>query len=61
MVGEGRGRLEFRQLPDRGVYLVAIHDFTPRLPWWLYTLTQAKAHLVVMHAFGRHLKRLGRR
>lgn len=61
VVGEGRGRLEFRQLPDRGVYLVAIHDFTPRLPWWLYTLTQAKAHLVVMHAFGRHLKRLGRR
>lgn len=56
--GARRGRLEFRQVVGEGVYLAAIHDFSPRLPWWLYTVTQAKAHLIVMRAFGRHLDRL---
>ena len=55
-----RGRLEFRQVPGEGVYLAAIHDFSPRLPWWFYTATQARAHLVVMRAFSRHLERLKR-
>lgn len=58
--GARRGRLEFRRVPGEGVYLAAIHDFSPRLPWWFYTVTQAKAHLIVMRAFGRHLARLQR-
>ncbi len=57
-VGEGdRGRLEFRLLPDGSAILAAIHDFKPALPWFVYKLTQAKAHLVVMRAFARHLRR----
>jgi hypothetical protein len=40
--------------------LAAIHDFVPQLPWFIYNLTQAPAHLWVMFAFGRHLKRLRR-
>ncbi len=52
-----RGRLEFRMLPDGRTVLAAIHDFTPALPWFIYKFTQAQAHLVVMRAFARHLRR----
>jgi len=51
------GRLEFRVTKDRKIALAAIHNFTPSLPWYIYTLTQAKLHLFVMNAFGRHLAR----
>jgi uncharacterized protein YbjT (DUF2867 family) len=50
-----RGRLEFRLTPDRQHLLAAIHDFLPRLPWWLYRLTQALVHRWVMRRFGAHL------
>jgi hypothetical protein len=53
------GRLEFRRLPESEEGLVAIHEFVPALPWWFYTKTQAKAHLVVMWLFGRHVRLLG--
>lgn len=52
-----RGRLEFRITRDRKIALAAIHDFTPSLPWYIYTLTQARVHLFVMRAFARHLAR----
>lgn len=52
-----RGRLEFRRVLGGTHLLAAIHDFTPRLPWYIYLWTQAVAHLVVMRAFGRHLAR----
>jgi uncharacterized protein YbjT (DUF2867 family) len=52
-----RGRLEFREIPGSPWVLAAIHDFVPRLPWPVYALSQAKVHLVVMAAFGRHLAR----
>ena len=52
-----RGRFEFREVPGSPWVLSAIHDFVPRLPWPVYALSQAKVHLVVMAAFGRHLKR----
>ena len=52
-----RGRLEFRVTRDRKIALAAIHNFTPSLPWYVYILTQAKLHLFVMNAFGRHLTR----
>jgi len=53
----GVPRLEFRVTPDGGHVLAAVQDFHPRLPWWLYRLTQARLHAFVMRAFGRHLAR----
>ena len=50
-----RGRLEFRQALDGRTLLVAIHDYSPRLPWFVYALTQAPFHASVMAAFRRHL------
>lgn len=55
-----RPRLEFRQVLGGAFVLAAVLDFTPRLPWLVYKLTQAVAHLLVMRAFGRHLAREGR-
>ncbi|WP_322923399.1 NAD(P)H-binding protein [Paenibacillus campi] len=52
------GRLEFQQIPGTQECVIAIHDYMPSLPWFLYKYTQAKVHLIVMHAFGRHLLRL---
>jgi len=50
-----RGRLEFRVTPDGEHLLTAIHEFVPRLPWWLYRITQAPVHRWVMRRFGKHL------
>jgi uncharacterized protein YbjT (DUF2867 family) len=50
-----RGRLEFRVTPDGEHLLTAIHEFLPRLPWWLYRFTQALVHRWVMRRFGDHL------
>ena len=50
-----KGRLEFRLTLDRRYVLAAIHDFFPKLPWFLYRLTQAQIHLWVMRNFGKHL------
>lgn len=52
------GRLEFRQALGGRVVIAAIHEFVPRLPWFLYNATQALVHLWVMRSFGRHLGRL---
>ncbi|NBB79594.1 MAG: NAD(P)H-binding protein [Verrucomicrobia bacterium] len=51
------GRLEFRLFPEQGCLIASIHGFAPTLPWTLYALTQARLHLRVMRAFGRHLRR----
>ncbi|MDQ0207689.1 NAD(P)H-binding protein [Alkalicoccobacillus murimartini] len=51
----GRGRLEFRQIPHSQECLIAIHEYKPSLPWFVYSLTQAKIHLWVMYLFKRHL------
>jgi uncharacterized protein YbjT (DUF2867 family) len=48
-----RPRLEFREVLNGSAALVAIHDYQPTLPWPLYNLTQAKAHLWVMRNFAR--------
>jgi uncharacterized protein YbjT (DUF2867 family) len=58
VVETGRGRLEFRETPDGRSVLAAIHDYRPRLPWRIYESTQARFHLLVMHAFGSHLARV---
>lgn len=56
-----RGRLEFREMTDeRGearFLLTALHDFVPRLPWWMYQATQAWVHVWTMNRFARHLRR----
>jgi len=58
LVGKSeRGRLEFRVTPDARHLLTAIHDFVPRLPWWLYITTQAQVHRWIMWRFGRHLRK----
>jgi uncharacterized protein YbjT (DUF2867 family) len=51
------GRLEFRSVLGGRALLTAIHDFVPRLPWFVYNVTQAWVHLWVMHSFGRFLAR----
>jgi hypothetical protein len=56
--GSRPGRLEFRSAVGGRVALAAIHDFRPRLPWFLYNLTQARFHLWVMRRFGRFLGRV---
>lgn len=46
-----RGRLEFRDTIDDTSTIAAIHEFKPRLPWYIYKYTQAIAHLWVMNSF----------
>ncbi len=57
------GRFEFRVFPTEGFLVAAIHGFEPSLPWWIYSMTQARIHLWVMRRFGRYLGSLepGRR
>ncbi|MEW4372191.1 NAD(P)H-binding protein [Paenibacillus kandeliae] len=52
------GRLEFSQIPGTQECVIAIHDYLPALPWFLYKYTQAKLHLWVMTLFRWHLKRM---
>ncbi|MEO0322811.1 MAG: NAD(P)H-binding protein [Myxococcota bacterium] len=54
---ERPGHLEFREVLERSAVIAAVHDFAPRLPWYVYNATQALAHLWVMNGFGRHLGR----
>jgi len=51
----GKGTFEFRIMLDSPILLTAIHDFHPQLPWFIYTLTQAQVHALVMHRFAKHL------
>lgn len=55
------GRFELRIFPRQGFLITAVHGFKPRLPWWLYSITQAQVHLAIMHAFGRALGRIQER
>ncbi len=57
----GRPRLEFRSMLDGGDVIAAVHDFVPRLPWYVYKYSQALVHLLVMQAFARHLERQAKR
>lgn len=53
---QDRGRLEFREVLNRQYVMAALHEFRPALPWFIYRWTQALVHLIVMKAFGEHLK-----
>jgi hypothetical protein len=44
-------RLEFRLMFRRKFVVVAIHDYAPALPWFVYRYSQALVHLGVMLAF----------
>lgn len=50
-----RPRLEFRAVLGGDYVLAAIHDFVPRLPWFVYRYSQALVHLFVMRSFTKHL------
>lgn len=53
---QDRGRLEFREVLGRKYVMSALHEFRPALPWYIYRWSQAIVHLIVMKAFGEHLK-----
>ena len=44
-------RFEFRKLPDEDEFIMALHDFTPSLPWPIYRLTQAPIHGLVSRIY----------
>lgn len=52
-----KGRLEFREVLGGKAVMAAIHDFEPRLPWYIYRYSQALAHLFVMDSFADHLRK----
>lgn len=47
---------EFREVLAGRDVLVSIAGYRPRLPWWLYRVTQAQAHRLVMALFARYLE-----
>ena len=57
-LGLGRGRLIFRTIIDGRNTMVEIHEFVPRLPWYVYKFSQAIFHLVTMKMFNRYLLKL---
>ena len=58
MTNHHEGRLEFRRALNGECAIAAVHDFAPKLPWYVYNATQALGHLWVMNSFGRHLARI---
>ncbi len=50
-----KARLEFRQVLAGDTLIAAVHDFVPRLPWWIYRLTQGFVHLWIMNRFRTHV------
>ena len=52
-----RARFELREVLDGHDLLTVVHDYEPRLPWFLYTATQARFHVWLMHRFASHLSR----
>jgi uncharacterized protein YbjT (DUF2867 family) len=51
------GWLEFREVLESRYIISAIHEFVPRLPWFIYVNTQAKLHLWVMNRFKKYLEK----
>lgn len=47
----GNARLEFRRLPNSDACIIALQEYEPTLPWWIYKYTQAKVHKSVMNLF----------
>ncbi len=53
-----RGRMEFRKIPGFAEAIIAIHDYLPAMPWFIYYVTQANMHAFVMWRFQRHMHML---
>lgn len=53
-----KSRLGFRDVLNGRYTIIAIHDFTPQLPWGFYSVTQAVIHLIAMRAFQRHMAKM---
>ena len=51
-------RMEFRDVLNGRHTIVALHDFRPVLPWFLFAVTQAYVHLIVMRNFQKHMARI---
>ena len=54
---ERKARLEFSDVLNGRFTIGAIHDYTPRIPWYCYISTQALVHSFVMRAFQKHLEK----
>ncbi len=52
------GWLEFRSVLNNKHIIAAIHEFVPRLPWFLYKYTQAVVHLWIMNRFGNFISNM---
>ena len=50
------GRLEFRYINDHTI-ICALHDYIPAIPWWIYIVSQAYIHLMVMKGFKSFLEK----
>ncbi|PIC83235.1 NAD(P)H-binding protein [Sporosarcina sp. P1] len=55
-----RGRIEFRKIPGSNEVIIAIHDYLPSIPWFIYYVTQANMHAFVMSCFRQHMYKLSR-
>ena len=51
-------RIEFRWIESSDCFLIALLDFNPSLPWFIYKFTQAIVHLLVMNRFESYLRKL---
>jgi nucleoside-diphosphate-sugar epimerase len=56
--GDLKPRFEFRDVLEGRYTIAAIHDYTPRLPWGLYSATQAIIHLLFARVFQKRLAKL---
>jgi nucleoside-diphosphate-sugar epimerase len=51
-------RMEFRDVLNGRYTIIALHDFRPVLPWFLFAVTQAYLHLIVMRNFQKHMAKM---
>ncbi|MCT4641580.1 MAG: NAD(P)H-binding protein [Bacteriovoracaceae bacterium] len=49
-------RLEFRKIEYQNTLVIALIDFRPSIPWFIYKYTQALVHLNIMNRFKSYLK-----
>lgn len=56
----GSATLEFRRLINSSQGLVALQEYQPTLPWFVYKFTQARLHKTVMNLFALEMQKLAR-
>jgi uncharacterized protein YbjT (DUF2867 family) len=55
---EHSGIMEFREILNGKFLIVALHNYRPSLPWWIYVPTQAVLHRIIMKSFSDWLNSL---